>query len=115
MTIVVFEDPQCELLAPITLARLTATITCGSYRLVDFLGLLSDDVFGISRPHLQAIQRIDFPVLKSLESEASGIAEDRNIALLLNARVAPTASNLATLETLIEQVSQASGPCLPLL
>ncbi len=25
MTIVVFEDPQCELLAPITLARLTAT------------------------------------------------------------------------------------------
>jgi UDP-N-acetylglucosamine diphosphorylase/glucosamine-1-phosphate N-acetyltransferase len=113
MTIVVFEDPQCELLAPITLARLTATVTCGSYRLVDFLSLLSDDVFGISRPHLQAIQRIDCPSLKSLESESSAVAEDRNVKLMLNARIAPTASNLATLEALIQQIAQSTGPTPP--
>ncbi|AMV33833.1 hypothetical protein VN12_17020 [Pirellula sp. SH-Sr6A] len=113
MTIVVFEDPQCELLAPITLARLAATVTCGSYRLVDFLELLSDDVFAVSRPHLQAIQRIDFPSLKSLESEANGIAEDRPVSVFLNARVAPTASNLATLQTILDGLQQGDAPLPP--
>ena len=46
MTIIVFEDPQCEMLAPITLARLAATITCGSFRLVDLLSLIEVDLFG---------------------------------------------------------------------
>ncbi|XZE43303.1 putative sugar nucleotidyl transferase [Pirellulaceae bacterium SH467] len=113
MTIVVFEDPQCELLAPITLARLAATVTCGSYRLVDFLEFLGDDVFAVSRPHLQAIQRIDFPALKTLESEVNGIAEDRSVAILLNARVAPTASNLSTLQAILDQIRDANAPIPP--
>ena len=67
MSIVVFEDPQCELLAPITVARLAAAMTCGSFRLIDLLEALGAEVYGISRPHLQTLQRIDFPSLRMLD------------------------------------------------
>jgi UDP-N-acetylglucosamine diphosphorylase / glucose-1-phosphate thymidylyltransferase / UDP-N-acetylgalactosamine diphosphorylase / glucosamine-1-phosphate N-acetyltransferase / galactosamine-1-phosphate N-acetyltransferase len=102
MAIVVFEDQQCELLAPITLARLASTITCASFRLLDLLQTLDDDLYGIVRPHLTSLQRIDFPQLKSLEhSTLNGAAHDQPVRLLLNARLAPTATNYAWLRKLI--------------
>jgi UDP-N-acetylglucosamine diphosphorylase/glucosamine-1-phosphate N-acetyltransferase len=114
MTIIVFEDPQCEMLAPITLARLAATITCGSFRLVDLLSLIEVDLFGIARPHLQSIQRIDFPSLKTLEtSHAVDIPRDRSVQILLNARVAPTAKNFETIRSLQLMASQAAPDAPP--
>ncbi len=110
MTIVVFEDQQTELLAPITLARLAATITCASFRLVDLLDLLSDDIYSIARPHLQAIQRADFPSLKSIDHETGGAASpDRAVPLLVNGRLAPTAANFQRLQQLAALLSE-QGP-----
>jgi len=110
MPIVVFEDQQTERLAPITLARLAATATCGSLRLVDLLSLLSDDVYGISRPYLTAIQRVDFPQLKTLDSSASTAGtSDQTVELMLNARIAPTATNFQSLKKLISFASQRPG------
>jgi UDP-N-acetylglucosamine diphosphorylase / glucose-1-phosphate thymidylyltransferase / UDP-N-acetylgalactosamine diphosphorylase / glucosamine-1-phosphate N-acetyltransferase / galactosamine-1-phosphate N-acetyltransferase len=114
MTIVVFEDPQCEMLAPITLARLAATITCGSFRLVDLLSLLDDELFGVSRPHLQSIQRIDYPLLQTLEqNNSTDVPHDRSIQILLNARVAPTAKNFETMRSLKLRASQSAPDAPP--
>ncbi len=60
MTIVVYEDSQCDNLSPITLGRLAATISCGSFRLIDWLSRLGSPIIGVSRPHLRDIQRFDF-------------------------------------------------------
>ncbi|MFN7289862.1 MAG: putative sugar nucleotidyl transferase, partial [Pirellula sp.] len=110
MSIVVFEDQQTERLAPITLARLAATMTCGSLRLVDLVSLLSQDVFGISRPYLNAIQRMDYPQLKTLESSNGvGGTSDQTVSLMLNARIAPTASNFNVLAKLMSLTAESVG------
>ena len=99
MPIVVFEDLQCESLAPITLARLAASITCGSFRLCDLVGPVCDDVFGISRPYLQTLQRIDFPSLRLLDEIPTGVPRpERSVKLLLNARVAPTKNHFQQIQ-----------------
>jgi len=106
MSIVVFEDPQCELLAPITIARLAAAMTCGSFRLIDLLESLESEVYGISRPHLQTLQRIDFPSLRMLDEVEEGRPE-RRIAVLINARVAPTRQNFEQIKSLHRLASQS--------
>ncbi len=100
MSIVVFEDPQCELLAPITVARLAAAMTCGSFRLIDLLEALGAEVYGISRPHLQTLQRIDFPSLRMLDESIDEGRPERRVALLVNARVAPTKKNFEQIQSL---------------
>lgn len=107
MSIVVFEDPQCELLQPITYARLACAIHCGSYRLVDLLVTLGLPMHGIVRPHLQAIQRIDFPELQPLENIAPQNPTTRP-RLLLNARTAPTHSNLRAISALLHSLDDPS-------
>ncbi len=114
MSIVVFEDQQTERLAPITLARLAATITCGSLRLVDFVALLGQESYGISRPYLNAIQRMDYPQLKTLDASGGGPGQsDQKVDLMLNARIAPTASNVHVLAKLISHCSEGhSDSCV---
>ncbi len=108
MSIVVFEDPQCELLAPITVARLAAAMTCGSFRLVDLLEPLGSEVYGISRPHLQTLQRIDFPALRMMDENFNEGRPERRISLLLNARVAPTKQNFEQIQTLVRLANNPS-------
>ncbi len=100
MSIVVFEDAVCEQLSPITTARLAATITCGSYRLVDWLEQLHVECFGLSRPYLQQIQQLDFPILRDLTT--STIAADSKPLILLNARCVPSVSSYFTLRELLQ-------------
>lgn len=113
MTVVVFEDQQCELLAPITHLRPAAAIQCGSFRLVDFLELLFGETFYVGRSHLSGIQRHDFTKLKDLSgsllqttSIANDTVADQKVALLLNARIAPTVENFQTLQILAETLSK---------
>jgi glucose-1-phosphate thymidylyltransferase len=81
---------------------------------VDLLSLIEVDLFGIARPHLQSIQRIDFPSLKTLEtSNAVDIPRDRSVQILLNARVAPTAKNFETIRSLQLMASQAAPDAPP--
>jgi UDP-N-acetylglucosamine diphosphorylase / glucose-1-phosphate thymidylyltransferase / UDP-N-acetylgalactosamine diphosphorylase / glucosamine-1-phosphate N-acetyltransferase / galactosamine-1-phosphate N-acetyltransferase len=116
MSIVVFEDPQCELLAPITLARLAATMTCGSFRLVDLLPPICNEVYGLSRPHLQTLQRIDFPTLRLPdEIPPSSNTAERPIRLLLNARIAPTKQNFVQIQSLYRMACQTTVPSTPML
>ena len=115
MSIVVFEDPQCELLAPITIARLAAAVTCGSFRLVDLLEPMGSEVFGISRPHLQTLQRIDFPSLRMLDDSSNDGQPERRIRLLLNARVAPTKQNFEQIQVLHRLAHVASSGSSPMV
>ena len=109
MSIVVFEDPQCEMLAPITTARLAAAMTCGSFRLIDLLEPLDNDIYGISRPYLQTIQRVDFSSLKMVDEGFNETRPERSIGLLLNARLAPTKQNFETIQSLLH-LSRQSPP-----
>ena len=115
MSIVVFEDPQCELLAPITVARLAAAVTCGSFRLVDLLEPMGSEVFGISRPHLQTLQRIDFPSLRIPDDSSSEGKPERPVKLLLNARVVPTKKNFETIQILHRLACQAAKDSSPMV
>jgi NAD(P)-dependent dehydrogenase (short-subunit alcohol dehydrogenase family) len=116
MSIVVFEDPQCELLAPITLARLAATMTCGSFRLVDLVGHLCDEIYGISRPHLHTLQRIDFPALRLLdEIPIDSKRQERSVKLLLNARIAPTKKNYLRIQQLYRAACQSAPNSNPMV
>ncbi len=108
MSIVVFEDGQCDALSPITCGRLAATITCGSLRLIDLLGRLSHRCFGVSRPYLRAIQQLDFPLLE--DPEVADVSMVDKPMLLLNARTVPSISNFFTLRELL-----ASKPLEPLV
>ena len=88
MEIVVFEDDYVSRLYPITVGRPAYAVTCGSFRLVDWLARLSRDraadLRGIVRPHLAPIQRLDFPQF----TRRSGKGDLP--LLLVNARVVPS-------------------------
>ena len=85
MAIVVFEDDRVERLYPIVIGRAAFAVSCGSFRLVDWLRLLSMPLRGVVRPHLQDILKCDFP-------ELTHSVPDGGPLLLVNARVAPTRS-----------------------
>lgn len=116
MSIVVFEDPQCELLAPITLARLAATMTCGSFRLIDLLEPICSELYGLSRPHLQTLQRIDFPKLQ-LPDDMPNHADrpEKPIRLLLNARTAPTKQNFVQIQSLYRMAGHSETGSVPMV
>jgi UDP-N-acetylglucosamine diphosphorylase / glucose-1-phosphate thymidylyltransferase / UDP-N-acetylgalactosamine diphosphorylase / glucosamine-1-phosphate N-acetyltransferase / galactosamine-1-phosphate N-acetyltransferase len=115
MAIVVFEDPQCELLAPITIARLAAAMTCGSFRLLDLLEPLGNEVYGVSRPHLQSLQRIDFPSLRFPDENANASQPECSAHLLLNARIAPTKKNYDAIQLLNRLASNPQNGGRPMV
>lgn len=83
--IVVFEDAHLPRLDPVATARPGYAITCGSYRLLDWLMQLgAGSISGLVRPHLRQIQRHDFADLKSEEPATS------TNRLYVNARTIPS-------------------------
>lgn len=94
MELITFEDEFADRLAPITLARPAYAISCGGYRLADWLASLGMPVRGVVRPHLCPIQEADFPGIS-----ASGGDPARG-AFLVNARLVPSASALRRLQSL---------------
>src|SRR5262245_37976809 len=71
--IVVFEDQHVARLDPIATARPAYAITCGSYRLLDWLSQLkAQSIVGRVRPHLRQIQRFDFESIATEERTLSG-------------------------------------------
>jgi len=96
MDIVVFEDALIARLHPITLARPTYAITCGGYRLMDWLTQLSGSVRGLVRPHLREIQDVDYP---HLAHQSDGNADSD--CLVVNARLVPSRAMTKKLEALV--------------
>jgi len=99
MSIFLVEDPKVDLLHPVTTARLSAAVTCGGLRLVDLIETLNIPTFSLVRTHLQAIQRLDHPVLQ----DPKNAPKDSQPKLVLSARLAPTVETLETLEKLLKE------------
>lgn len=99
MSVLIIEDLGVERLAPIVLARLSCCVTCGGLRLIDLLEWSGADCFGLTRSHLQTIQKLDYPMLKDPRL-ANG--KDRP-KLVLSSRLVP---NTATFESIREWLSQ---------
>jgi glucose-1-phosphate thymidylyltransferase len=117
MEIVVFEDEHVSRLHPITIGRPAYAITCGSFRLIDWLARLSRDtgasLRGIVRPHLATIQQLDYQQLTadshdgrlSLRESTSlrGAKGDNPPLLAVNARVVPSVAAYRSLAQLLKQ------------
>ncbi len=97
MQIVVFEDERVADLYPITIGRPAYTILCGSFRLVDWLEQLGAPCVSLVREHLIEIQRRDFAFLAAPPVDATHVP-----TLLLNARLVPSCSTMASVQQLIQ-------------
>lgn len=97
MNILVFEDARAPQMYPMALARPMYAISCGSYRLVDWLSQPGVPVYGVVRSHLLEIQQADFP---AVQSDACPSDEP---ALLVNARAVPSASNWQCLQKMVRE------------
>ncbi len=104
MSIVLFEDEHVARLYPITLSRPAYAITCGSYRLIDWLERWQQPLRAIVRPHLAEIQRIDFP---QFQSPRAGLGR----LLLVNARLVPAAAVMRRLRALSESHDSGAFYC----
>lgn len=102
MQIVVFEDLAVPRLNPVTLGRPAYAITCGSYRLIDWIaqlgGEFSAHLRGVVRPHLVEIQKHDF---SALNPQAKALTNGRSGALFVNARAVPSVGTYETLKQII--------------
>jgi glucose-1-phosphate thymidylyltransferase len=96
MTVIVFEDQRVARLHPITLSRPAYAISCGSYRLIDWLRELPTELRSVVQPHLTELQRVDFP---DLCDEATNLTSP---LLLVNARLVPSPQNFELLRKLLE-------------
>lgn len=97
MNIVVFEDAGVDKLYPITTSRPAYAITCGSFRLIDWLLELDANLVGLVRPYLETIQFSDFPQL------ADRLDSNLKWTLVVNARLVPTVSNVRKLQSMLGQ------------
>ena len=95
MNIIVFEDELVTRLQPVTLGRPAYAISCGSYRLVDWLRELQCPLRGVVRRYLAEIQRIDFADLA--QPPASGAT------LMVNARLVPSVEVFQQLKALLKE------------
>lgn len=97
MSILVIEDRIADRLHPVTTARLCGAVTSGALRLFDILTSLSVPLYGISRTHLHAIQRVDF-----VQIQDPKLAEPTTRPkLVISARVTPNVRTIQTLQKLI--------------
>jgi UDP-N-acetylglucosamine diphosphorylase/glucosamine-1-phosphate N-acetyltransferase len=101
MEIVVFEDEHVSRLHPITLGRPAYAVTCGSFRLIDWLTRLCREnrasLRGIVRPHLTTVQELDY---QSLSSPADNSPQP---VLVVNARTVPSVSAYRALGQLLKE------------
>lgn len=105
MSILIIEDLGVDRLAPIVLARLSSAVTCGALRLVDLIEWLGADCYGLSRAHLQAIQKLDYPFLKD-PRHADARARPQ---LVLSSRLVPNAKTLKSIELCLGSASSHSA------
>lgn len=94
MNILVFEDDKVLQLYPITVGRAAYAITCASYQLVDLLRELGGPIVAHVRPHMSAIQKLDYPDFKP-ELDVT-----ETLTLVVNARLAPSRNNYQRLKEL---------------
>jgi UDP-N-acetylglucosamine diphosphorylase/glucosamine-1-phosphate N-acetyltransferase len=106
MQIVVFEGEHVPRLYPVTVSRPAYAMNCGSYRLIDWLQRLSREtgvvLRGVVRPHLAAIQKLDFPQI----SPTTPTAETP--LLLVNARLVPSVASYKILRRLLDGLETAA-------
>lgn len=95
MRIVVFEDEHVPRLYPVTLGRPAYAVSCGSYRLLDWLKLLELPIEGVVRPHLAEIQANDYPDL------CGGDSKNPDSVLFVNARIVPSRTVFEALRQLL--------------
>ncbi|MCH2181038.1 MAG: glucose-1-phosphate thymidylyltransferase [Mariniblastus sp.] len=101
MNILVFEDDGVEQLFPVTTGRPAYAISCGSYRLIDWLKKLNGHLVGSVRSYLEPIQSLDFPELSChLDRESAW-------TLVVNARLVPSVSNLHCIESVLAEIPAA--------
>jgi glucose-1-phosphate thymidylyltransferase len=100
MQLIVFEDDFVPRLHPVTLGRAAYAMSCGSFRLIDWLARLATEsgatLRSVVRPHLRPIQLLDFA---QIDRHAPSIETP---ALLVNARLVPTVGAYHTLRKLID-------------
>jgi UDP-N-acetylglucosamine diphosphorylase/glucosamine-1-phosphate N-acetyltransferase len=106
MQIVVFEDELVSRLFPITVGRPAYAIGCGSFRLIDWLARLGKEtgatLYGVVRPHLAAIQRLDFP------NFSPKVPTSDTPLLVVNARLSPSVPAYRALLRLINSQQTAA-------
>ena len=90
-SILLFEDAAAQQLAPVSLTRPAWAIRCGSFRLIDWVRQFGGKITSFVRPHLQGIQREDWPDFS--EQPAAD-----QMLLMVNARLAPTVANVERLK-----------------
>jgi glucose-1-phosphate thymidylyltransferase len=96
MHLIVFEDADVARLFPLTISRPAYAVTCGGYRLVDWLGKLQVPMRGIVRPHLEEVQQLDYPEL------TTAVEHRGHTIVMLNARVVPSVPVFRTLQALLQ-------------
>ena len=107
MNIVVFEDAGVEKLFPITTGRPAYAISCASYQLIDWLRELDGNLVGLVRPYLESIQLLDFADFQQQ------LDPKLKWTLVVNARIAPSVSNIRRLQRLMGETE--SGANIPLI
>jgi glucose-1-phosphate thymidylyltransferase len=100
-TILCFEDAAVQRLAPVVTARPAYAISCASYRLVDWLRQLGLPIVADCRPHLRAIQKLDFAI-----DQAAASSHLAGQTLLVNARLVPS----PRLFKLLNEIVRAAEP-----
>jgi len=90
-TIIVFEDEHVARLYPVTLGRPGYAISCGSFRLLDWLKRLERPIVGVVRPHLAQIQALDYPELRDVS------ASDSEQLIFVNSRLVPSRTTFEAL------------------
>src|SRR6476659_4196851 len=101
MQIVVFEDEGVSRLYPITVGRPAYAISCGSFRLIDWLARLGHDhsasLLGVVRQHLKVLQQLDYAQFdrRSTTTELP--------LLLVNARLVPSVTAYRALARLTRE------------
>jgi UDP-N-acetylglucosamine diphosphorylase / glucose-1-phosphate thymidylyltransferase / UDP-N-acetylgalactosamine diphosphorylase / glucosamine-1-phosphate N-acetyltransferase / galactosamine-1-phosphate N-acetyltransferase len=98
MQVFCFEDSLVDRLRPAVLARPAYAVTCGSYRLIDWLKQIGTEVFAEVRPYLRELQKLDFAI-----ASPTAISGGQSV-LLVNARLAPTVANLRLMESAIASI-----------
>lgn len=101
MNVLLFEDEYVARLYPITTGRPAFAISCGSFRLLDWVQAIFADQAGVAvRPHLHALVKSDY---RDLRHE---LQPTEPWTLCLNARLVPGRSNLER----VIQLTMNPGP-----
>jgi glucose-1-phosphate thymidylyltransferase len=94
MNIVLFEDQRVAELYPVTIGKPAYAISCGSYRLLDLVRDLGDQLHGHVRRHLAAFRQLEPPPSPAEEKHAAETA-------YVNARLVPSVDIAKTLRRLL--------------